>query len=199
MRRLVIDEWEKFSKRTVLQEVEGRERLKWRIDRKFLCKCECGKERVVELSSLRRWESLSCWKCYISQDRSVWRSHPIYKARSSMRCRCRDTKNASYKDYWGRGIEVCQRRKYFDNFFEDMSPTRALWLSIDRIDNDWNYSPDNCRRVTFREQARNKRSNVRYKWKCLVEWFEELWLSKSTYKWRRNNGQSIEQSLWFNK
>lgn len=85
--------------------------------------------------------------------------HPCYRAWQDMKDRCYNQNNKRYKDYGARGITVCDSwLASFDNFAADMLPSWKQGLSLDRIENEGNYEPDNCRWATRSEQQRNKRS-----------------------------------------
>lgn len=86
--------------------------------------------------------------------------HPLQKLWSGMMRRCNSPKTQNYKNYGGRGISVCERWHTFWNFVEDMGDRPSLSHSIDRINNNGNYEPGNCRWATHNEQARNKRNTV---------------------------------------
>ena len=113
-----------------------------------------------------------------------------YYAWRSMRSRCFSKTNASYQHYGGRGISVCERwENDYDAFFEDMGEAPD-GMSLDRIDVDGNYTPENCRWATTYEQASNKRTNVviEYNGKSMTQrqWADHLGLNAHTL-WRRLN------------
>lgn len=85
--------------------------------------------------------------------------HPLYHVWRSMRDRCRNPNFKQFADYGGRGITICDRWNSFAAFVEDMGP-RPDGYTLDRIDNDKGYGPDNCRWASHKEQQRNRRVNV---------------------------------------
>jgi hypothetical protein len=130
----------------------------------WLCRCDCGIEREVLSAQLRTGGSKSCGclqkfrMAPKSKKHGMWK-HPAYRVWIEMRSRCQNSGNAGYHLYGGRGITVCERWEDFALFWEDMGPTWQRGLSLERIDNDGDYGPHNCRWATPFEQNRNMRSN----------------------------------------
>lgn len=148
-----------FGRWTVL--AESKERTKSGTIR-YKCICQCGTVREVSGCLLRNGDSTSCG-CYnheiITKQDAVYKER-LYSVWMSMKDRCRNPNNKAYRNYGARGIEVCEewRRDYkaFREWAMKNGYNQGLW--IDRIDNDYGYSPENCRWVTPATQSRNKRT-----------------------------------------
>jgi hypothetical protein len=111
--------------------------------------------------------------------------------------RCNNPNNPRFERYGGRGIKVCHRwLASFSDFMQDMGP-RPKGLTIERIDNDGDYEPGNCRWATNREQQRNKRSNRIIfgfgKSQLLVDWARDLHMSASLLHYHLKRGRTVEQ------
>lgn len=155
---------QKFGKLLVnnlnpIQGNDGKHRRGW------LCKCECGNEKAILEASLKSGKTRSCG-CYDLERR---RTHglsysKIYATWVGMKQRCYNTKCKDFKTYGGRGIIVCERwKESFVNFYEDMGERPNDNMSIDRIENDGNYEPSNCKWSTSKEQSNNRRCSKKNK------------------------------------
>lgn len=146
---------------------EKRARLKGTV-LYWKCKCDCGNEVIISGPNLNKGDSHSCG-CYHSDlliaanTKHGFCGTSEYDIWNGMKQRCENPNSRGYKNYGGRGITVCQEWiESFDAFYAYMGP-RPTNLSIDRINNDGNYEPGNCRWATAKEQAQNTR---RQKRKC---------------------------------
>jgi len=124
----------------------------------------------------------------------------LYDIWNGMRKRCLNPKCARYKDYGGRGIEICKEWENFDNFVEWAKANGYnSSLTIDRIDNDGDYTPENCRWATVKAQNRNKRTCVMVEYrgetKALIDWCEELNLPYYTIQKRIKKGMNPTEAL----
>lgn len=180
--------------------------------RKYLCICDCGNEKVAGESNIKRGKTKSCG-CLLknnggSKKRNIYlgSDSKLYRAWASMKSRCSNPNDPNYKRYGARGIKVCDDWMTYSNFktwaLANGYKEEANHLtdcSLDRIDNDGNYEPINCRWATAREQTNNTRRNTRVQYKgeehTLAEWARIKGMSYTSFMSRYCRGWSFERIM----
>lgn len=175
---------------------------KWRA-RRYECLCDCGNRKTVGLSELKSGHTKSCG-CIANELMSKNMSThghsktPTYRTWIGMKSRCQNTNYGRFNDYGGRGITVCERWQSFELFLADMGE-RPQGMELDRIDNDGNYTKENCRWVSSKENGRNTRKNVFLthdgKTCTIAEWAEILGIGSATIHFRHSKGWTAERIL----
>lgn len=157
----------KFGMLTVLEEGYGKKR-------RVIVRCDCGVTKSVMLNTLRNGSTKSCGCLRVSQLRKHGHcKHPLFRCWADMLRRCKSSGCKAYKHYGGRGIKVCERWHEFENFVKDMGD-KPDGGELDRINNDGDYCPENCKWSTRTEQLRNQRRSTAIEidgaTKTLSEW-----------------------------
>jgi hypothetical protein len=169
---------QKFNWLTVIDWIVEGTRGKW------LCKCDCGNERLVRSNELTTGHITSCGcqksnsiskstiKMKTTHGKSRSKIHTTWK---HIKGRCLNEKDGSYKNYGGRGIKICDEWLTFEGFYRDMGDVPNK-MSIERKDVNGNYCKDNCTWATVKEQANNKRSSAMLEYygqiKTMKRWSE---------------------------
>ena len=158
---------------------------------------------VVPATNLITWRKISCG-CLESAVKHGHAAGGIisrtYKSWYGMKTRCYNPRQRQYKDYGGRGIKVCDRWLHsFENFLEDMGE-RPPGTTLERMDNDGDYCPENCKRATRVEQGNNTRTNkwITYEGETLTlhQWSTRLGINPGTlYSRLRSPGWSVEKAF----
>ena len=196
---------EHFGRLTVIGEAKAiKGKAIWR------CICSCGVEKNIMADHLLRGaiNSCGCYKKEIMKKTMAKLSFKhgdsrtiLYRKYRSMLSRCNDPNNRYYKRYGGRGIKVCKEwEKDFVSFKNwALKNGYVEGLSIERIDNNKGYSPDNCKFITLAEQQKNKSNNVKIHYKgetkILAEWARIFNINSQTIATRIKRGWSVEKAL----
>lgn len=175
------------------------------------CKCDCGKEAIVQSVHLVGQHTTSCGCFLRERQRTANTTHghapgsgqsPEFRAWCALKGRCLNKRNRAYKSYGGRGIKVCDRwlgERGFINFIADMGLRPSARHSMDRVDVDGNYCKENCRWADGFQQARNKRNTRKFTLngvtKCAAEWNRDLDLGCSGVQIRIKNGWLEHKAL----
>lgn len=196
---------QKFNKLTVINFAYMKNKHSY-----WLCRCECGNQKIIKGDYLtRKGRPIKSCGCLRSRKGEISSSYKhgmretiFYKKYQSMKKRCN---NPKYKLYGGRGITVCNRWLKFENFRDDMYESykehklNNNYTSIERINNNDNYCPENCKWATYEEQANNRRNNclLTYKRQTLTasQWAKKLNINRSTFNSRLENNWAIKRII----
>ena len=156
--RIVVVEYLGLRKRT-----DGRNNKIW------LCRCDCGNEKIYTTNEIQNGHIKSCG-CYKKQylHEKFWRGgrSKLYDVWKQMCKRCYDENSRYYYNYGGRGISICEEWQDIDGYyrFKEWAEQNGYQegLTIDRIDNNGDYCPENCSWETMKHQSNNKRNNRRF-------------------------------------
>ena len=171
----------------------------------YICKCMlCGTEKSIRDCTLKSGRSKMCRKCSakLSQHRK-YTGDPITKIFSGMWQRCYDKNQINYHNYGGRGIKICDEwlnnREAFYGWAYENGYTRGL--SIERVDVNGDYCPENCKFIPIKDQPKNRRDThnitINGVTKCLSDWCRELHVDRHTVKRRYDSGMTWEDALHY--
>lgn len=199
--RLTINPGDKFGYLTIIREVSTRG-----IYRRFECRCDCGKIKIVAMAGMRSGAIVSCG-CYQKRVAvNIHKTHGGYKSRlyiiwTNIKQRCGNPHNKHFIKYGGRGITLCNEWEKSFELFRTWSYENGYSdnLTIDRIDNNGNYCPENCRWISNSKQQLNKRTNriVTHNGRSmpLSEWAKITGLKWKTLQGRLDSGWPTDKAL----
>lgn len=188
---------QRFGRLTVIERVRPKSGMKW----KWKCKCDCSS--VVEVWSYDlitgNKKSCGCLRTEMLTAHGMSRTR-VYHIWSKMMSRCNKPNEIAYHNYGGRGIRVCDKWQEFIPFYNwAIASGYNDELSIDRINNDGNYEPSNCKWSTRKEQANNKRNNIwleyRGEVKTISQWSDICGIPRAIIGQRIRAGWSVEKAL----
>jgi len=167
-----------------------------------LVRCSCGKLKSERTDHLNRQNDCRCLYTVRGVGDERHPLHLTYRSWTKMRERCLNPNHTHHEHYGGRGITICDRwLNSFEAFVEDMGTRPSKRHSIDRIDNDRGYSPDNCKWSTAKEQNRNKTNGRRVTWNgrtlSVTEWAEETGIDRFVIYNRLDRGWGTAAALTY--
>jgi hypothetical protein len=162
----------------------------------WLCQCDCGREKIVESKKLVSGHTKSCGCLNTERITKHGMSRTkIYNVWHDMINRTTNPLYKRWKDYGGRGITVCEQWRKFENFYADMGGIPQD-MTLERINNDEGYNPNNCKWASYHEQFQNRRTTKIIEFSgeklSLTEWAKKTGISLSTLRGRLKLGWSIE-------
>ena len=194
-----------------LKDLQGQTFGSWFVEEydksksRWKVKCTCGNIGFVKSYTLTSGISTRCCKCrnqVVGKKNTTHglTSHKLYGVWNTMNQRCSNPNNTKYHNYGHRGITVCDDWKDFRTFYNwALSNGYSEGLTIDRIDVNGNYEPNNCRWVTMKIQGSNTTKNHRIEFNgenhTITEWSEITGIQRKTLEHRLNKGWSIERTL----
>jgi len=193
-KRIEVNPGDKYERLTIIREVEATS------GRRFECQCACGSVVIAMLNNMRRklTTSCGCFRSEVHTTHGDWGSSE-YTTWDAMLARCRNPEYESYSHYGGRGIKVCDRWLTYENFLSDMGRKPSKQHSIDRIDNDGDYCPGNCRWATQSEQNRNTSRNLMLTFNgltmCAADWGDSLGIPGGEISRRIRRGWTVQRAL----
>jgi hypothetical protein len=159
------------------------------------CLCDCGRKCLKRPTNIVRYRSCGCLR---GGSHNMSRTK-VYRAHRAMLTRCLNKNCLQRKHYAGRGVTICKRWLKFENFYTDMGEPPTSKHSLDRINNNGNYEPGNCRWATPTQQARNTRSNKKLFYfgerKTIADWADELGIKSKVVYQRISRGWTIQRAL----
>lgn len=186
---------QRFERLIVIERsgVSGSGKAQW------LCKCDCGNETIATTDSLKRSKVTSCGCRHKEIVSTVNTTHGMTNTRlhtiwAGMKNRCTNSKDYNYRNYGARGIKVCNEwSNSFLSFYNwALNNGYSGNLTIDRINNNGNYEPSNCKWSTDKEQSNNKRTNLYITYNGITQtakqWSEELGINYNTIRTRYHKG-----------
>ncbi len=167
----------------------------------WLGKCECGQEMYLRANEIINQSRKMCIHCSKPAKTHGMTNTRLFYIWQNMKGRCYNPNNQDYYNYGGRNIKVCKEwRNNFSSFYKwAINNGYSQSLSLDRIDNNRNYSPKNCRWATNLEQANNKRNNIIIEWNGVTDtisnWSKKTGINKECLRSRYYNNWDSERML----
>lgn len=174
-----------------------------KVNSRFDCvvRCDCGIQKTMQKGNLQRAKSCGCLTNSLiskARTRHGMTDSPTWKTWKSMLDRCYLREHKSFKDYGSRGISVCPSWHTYENFLVDMG-LRPDGLQLDRVNNDLNYAPGNCRWATPKQNCNNRRNSVFLEHNgdrlTIAQWAARLRCDPSALGNRLRNGWSVPEAL----